>query len=85
MPPALTLIEAAALPETLFTVWTNLFERAYVAEGDTVLVHGGTSGIGTMAIKLATLFGLTIVVTAGSGLQQGQTGAATWQFAAQSN
>jgi len=66
VPDALTMIEAAAIPETLFTVWTNLFERAYVAEGDTVLVHGGTSGIGTMAIKLAKLFGLTIIVTAGS-------------------
>jgi putative PIG3 family NAD(P)H quinone oxidoreductase len=66
VPDALTMIEAAAIPETLFTVWTNLFERAYVAEGDSVLVHGGTSGIGTMAIKLARLFGLTIIVTAGS-------------------
>lgn len=66
VPAALTLVEAAAIPETLFTVWTNLFERAYVAEGDWVLVHGGTSGIGTMAIKLAKLFGLTIIVTAGS-------------------
>src|SRR3546814_14722641 len=60
------MVEAAAIPETLYTVWTNLFERAYVADGDTVLVHGGTSGVGTMAIKLATLFGLTIIVTAGS-------------------
>ena len=66
VPDALSLIEAAAIPETLFTVWTNLFERAYVVEGDSVLVHGGTSGIGTMAIKLANLFGLTIIVTAGS-------------------
>ena len=66
VPHALTMIEAAAVPETLFTVWTNLFERAYAVEGDTVLVHGGTSGIGTMAIKLARLFGLTIIVTAGS-------------------
>jgi putative PIG3 family NAD(P)H quinone oxidoreductase len=66
VPDALTMVEAAAMPETLFTVWTNLFERAYVAEGDSVLVHGGTSGIGTMAIKLAGLFGLTIIVTAGS-------------------
>jgi putative PIG3 family NAD(P)H quinone oxidoreductase len=65
-PDALTLVEAAAMPETLFTVWINLFERAWVAEGDSVLVHGGTSGIGTMAIKLAKLFGLTIIVTAGS-------------------
>ena len=66
VPESLTLVEAAAIPETLFTVWINLFERAYVAEGDAVLVHGGTSGIGTMAIKLANLFGLTIIVTAGS-------------------
>ena len=66
VPEALSMIEAAALPETLFTVWTNLFERAYAVEGDTVLVHGGTSGIGTMAILLAKLFGLTIIVTAGS-------------------
>lgn len=66
VPDALSLIEAAAMPETLFTVWTNLFERAYAMEGDTVLVHGGTSGIGTMAISLARLFGLTIIVTCGS-------------------
>ncbi|MEP7004844.1 MAG: zinc-binding dehydrogenase, partial [Sphingomonas bacterium] len=58
--------EAAAMPETLFTVWTNLFERGYATEGDVVLVHGGTSGIGTMAIGLANLFGLIIIVTAGS-------------------
>ena len=66
VPESLTMIEAAAMPETLFTVWTNLFERAYATEGETVLVHGGTSGIGTMAISLAKLFGLTIIVTAGS-------------------
>jgi NADPH2:quinone reductase len=66
VPHALTMIEAAAIPETLFTVWTNLFERAYATEGDTVLVHGGTSGIGTMAIALAGIFGLTIIVTCGS-------------------
>lgn len=66
VPPALTMIEAAAIPETLFTVWTNLFERAFVAEGDTVLIHGGTSGIGTMAIALGQIFGLTTIVTAGS-------------------
>ena len=47
VPPALSMVEAAAMPETLFTVWTNLFERAYAVEGDIVLVHGGTSGIGT--------------------------------------
>lgn len=66
VPPALTMVEAAAMPETLFTVWINLFERGFAAEGDTVLVHGGTSGIGTMAIGLCNLFGVTIIVTAGS-------------------
>ena len=66
VPDALSMIEAAALPETLFTVWTNLFERAYATEGDWVLVHGGTSGIGTTAIALGRLFGLTVIVTAGS-------------------
>ncbi len=66
VPSALTMAEAAAMPETLFTVWSNLFERAYAQEGDTVLVHGGTSGIGTMAISLCNLFGVTIIVTAGS-------------------
>lgn len=66
VPDAITMIEAAAMPETLFTVWTNLFERAYAVEGDTVLVHGGTSGIGTMAIALGKLFGLTVIVTCGS-------------------
>jgi putative PIG3 family NAD(P)H quinone oxidoreductase len=66
VPEALSMAEAAALPETLFTVWSNVFERAYVSDGDTLLVHGGTSGIGTMAISLCRLFGVTIIVTAGS-------------------
>jgi NADPH2:quinone reductase len=66
VPPAISLIEAAAIPETLFTVWSNVFERAWAVDGDWILVHGGTSGIGTMAIHLANLFGLTIIVTAGS-------------------
>jgi len=66
VPEGYDMIEAAALPETLFTVWTNLFERAYAVEGDTVLVHGGTSGIGTMAISLCALFGVNIIVTCGS-------------------
>jgi NADPH2:quinone reductase len=66
VPAGLSMIEAAALPETLFTVWTNLFERAYATEGETALVHGGTSGIGTMAIALGGLFGLKIIVTCGS-------------------
>jgi putative PIG3 family NAD(P)H quinone oxidoreductase len=66
VPEALTMVEAAAMPETLFTVWVNLFERAFVGEGDAVLLHGGTSGIGTMAIGLARLFGLHMIVTCGS-------------------
>ncbi|GAA4715687.1 NAD(P)H-quinone oxidoreductase [Sphingomonas lutea] len=66
VPDALTLIEAAAMPETLFTVWVNLFERGFAADGDWVLVHGGTSGIGTMAIALGQLFGLNVIVTCGS-------------------
>jgi NADPH2:quinone reductase len=66
VPATLSMIEAAAIPETLFTVWTNLFERAYATEGDTVLVHGGTSGIGTMAIALCRAFGVDIIVTVGS-------------------
>jgi putative PIG3 family NAD(P)H quinone oxidoreductase len=66
VPEALSPIEAAAMPETLFTVWVNLFERGFAADGDWVLVHGGTSGIGTMAISLGELFGLKIIVTCGS-------------------
>lgn len=66
VPDGLSIEEAAALPETLFTVWSNVFERGLADEGDWLLVHGGTSGIGTMAIKLAGLFGLTIIVTCGS-------------------
>jgi putative PIG3 family NAD(P)H quinone oxidoreductase len=66
VPEALTMVEAAAMPETLFTVWVNLFERAFVGDGDAVLLHGGTSGIGTMAIGLARLFGLRMIVTCGS-------------------
>jgi putative PIG3 family NAD(P)H quinone oxidoreductase len=66
VPKGLSLVEAAAMPETLFTVWVNLFERGFAADGDVVLVHGGTSGIGTMAIALAQLFGLKIIVTCGS-------------------
>ncbi|MGE3746439.1 MAG: NAD(P)H-quinone oxidoreductase [Sphingomonadaceae bacterium] len=66
IPSALTLIEAAALPETLFTVWTNVFERAYAGSDDILLVHGGTSGIGTMATQLGKLFNLTVIVTCGS-------------------
>ena len=66
VPEILRLTEAAALPEALFTVWVNLFERGFAADGDAVLVHGGTSGIGTTAILLGKLFGLEVIVTAGS-------------------
>ena len=66
VPVGLSLAEAAALPETLFTVWHNVFERGWATEGETLLVHGGTSGIGSMAIKLGKLFGLTVIVTCGS-------------------
>lgn len=66
VPEGLSMVEAAAMPETLFTVWTNLFERGYASEGDVALVHGGTSGIGTMAISLCNLFGVRVIVTAGS-------------------
>jgi putative PIG3 family NAD(P)H quinone oxidoreductase len=66
VPEAISLIEAAAMPETLFTVWVNLFERGFAADGDWVLVHGGTSGIGTMAIVLGKLFGLKVIVTCGT-------------------
>jgi NADPH2:quinone reductase len=66
VPEVLTMTEAAAMPETLFTVWVNLFERGFAADGDAVLVHGGTSGIGTMAIALGKLFGLTVIVTCGT-------------------
>ena len=66
VPAALSMAEAAALPETLFTVWHNVFERGYACEGESILVHGGTSGIGSMAIKLGKLFGLTVIVTCGS-------------------
>lgn len=66
VPERLSLPEAAAMPETLFTVWHNMFERGAAREGETLLVHGGTSGIGTMAIKLGKLFSLTVMATCGS-------------------
>ena len=66
VPAGMDMAQAAALPETLFTVWHNVFERGYASPGETILIHGGTSGIGTMAIKLGKLFGLSVVVTCGS-------------------
>lgn len=65
VPAGMPLDQAAALPETLFTVWHNVFERGWAKEGETILVHGGTSGIGTMAIMLCKAFGLTVIVTCG--------------------
>jgi NADPH:quinone reductase len=66
VPDTLSMAEAGAIPETLMTVWHNVFERGYADEGETILVHGGTSGIGSMAIKLGALFGLEVIVTCGS-------------------
>lgn len=66
VPEGLSLADAAALPETMFTVWHNVFERGWAGEGETLLVHGGTSGIGTMAIMLGKAFGLTVITTCGS-------------------
>lgn len=66
VPPALSMTEAAAMPETFFTCWQNMFMRADVKPGDWVLVHGGTSGIGTTAIMLAKAFGGKVITTAGS-------------------
>ena len=66
VPDGLSLAEAAAIPETLFTVWHNVFERGWVSDGETILVHGGTSGIGTMAIALGQHFGVSVIVTCGS-------------------
>lgn len=65
VPAGLSMIEAAALPETYFTVWSNVFDRGALAPGETLLVHGGASGIGTTAIALARAFGHTVYATAG--------------------
>jgi putative PIG3 family NAD(P)H quinone oxidoreductase len=66
VPQGLSSIEAAAIPETFFTVWTNVFQRGRLQPGETLLVHGGSSGIGTTAIMLAKAFGATVFTTAGS-------------------
>jgi len=65
-PVGVDLVDAAALPEVALTVWTNVFERGGLMPGETLLVHGGSSGIGTMAIQLASALGATVFVTAGS-------------------
>jgi NADPH2:quinone reductase len=66
VPPVLSMLEAGAIPETLMTVWHNVFERGGLKPGETLLVHGGSSGIGTMAIQLAKAFGSKVIVTVGS-------------------
>jgi putative PIG3 family NAD(P)H quinone oxidoreductase len=66
VPKGLTSVEAAGIPETFFTVWTNVFERGRLAAGETLLVHGGSSGIGTVAIQLGRAFGARVFATAGS-------------------
>ncbi len=66
VPKGLDFVQAAAIPETFFTVWSNLFDRGRLQRGETLLVHGGGGGIGTTAIQLATHFGATVYVTAGT-------------------
>lgn len=66
VPRGLDLVHAAAVPETTFTVWTNVFERGHLASGESILIHGGSSGIGTTAIQLARAFGARVFATAGS-------------------
>jgi NADPH2:quinone reductase len=66
IPEGMSFEQAAAFPETYFTVWSNVFERAALKKGETLLVHGGTSGIGTTALMLAKAFGARVIVTAGS-------------------
>lgn len=66
VPPGVDLVEAAGLPEVAATVWSNVFQLGRLAEGETLLVHGGSSGIGSMAIQLGRVFGATVIATAGS-------------------
>lgn len=66
VPTGVSMMEAAAMPETFFTVWTNVFERGQLVKGERLLVHGGASGIGTTAIQMAAAFGATVFTTAGS-------------------
>jgi len=66
VPKGFSMVEAAALPETFMTVWHNVFQRGALKSGETILIHGGSSGIGTAAIMLAKAFGAKVIVTAGS-------------------
>ena len=66
VPAGLSLVQAASLPETFFTVWSNVFERAYLQPGESLLIQGGSSGIGVTAVQIAKALGATVLVTAGS-------------------
>ncbi|MFC0227322.1 NAD(P)H-quinone oxidoreductase [Serratia aquatilis] len=66
VPKGFSMVEAAAIPETFFTVWVNVFQRAHLKAGETILIHGGTSGIGTVATMLAKAFGAFVITTVGS-------------------
>jgi NADPH:quinone reductase len=66
VPTGMSMVDAASLPEALFTVWSNVFDRVHLASGETILIHGGSSGIGTAAIQLAHVFGARVVTTAGT-------------------
>src|SRR4249920_1354094 len=66
LPRGLYALDAASLPENYFTVWNNVFDRAHLAAGETILIHGGSSGIGLTAIQLAKVFGATVITTVGS-------------------
>ena len=75
VPAGLSLVQAAAIPETFFTVWTNVFDRARLQAGETLLVHGGSSGVGTTAIQLGRAFGARVFATAGSAAKCDACGA----------
>jgi putative PIG3 family NAD(P)H quinone oxidoreductase len=79
VPAGMSMVDAAGLPETWFTVWSNVMDRGHAQPGETLLVHGGTSGIGVTAIQLGTALGMTVIVTAGSA---GKCAAALAQGAA---
>ena len=66
VPAGMAMVDAAGLPETWFTVWSNVMDRGHARPGETLLVHGGTSGIGVTAIQLGTALGMTVIVTAGN-------------------
>jgi len=73
IPKGLSYVEAAGIPETFFTVWTNIFERGALQKGDKILIHGGASGIGTTAIQLSKAFGAEVITTVGSDFKKDKT------------